>query len=135
MKLPAMPTEGVLNVPRSVDELRGRKDPAAVKAAARELESVFAYQLIKAMRETTTMTSKSGMGADAYQSMFDMELARLFSERGIGLQEMMLKGLEKRAAQPQDSGTIAAPKATTALTKEKDGIPLSRALHSGLEKK
>lgn len=134
MKIPATPSEGVLSVPRSVDELRGRNDPAAVKAAARELESVFAYQLIKAMRETTT-TPKSGMGADTYQSMFDMELARLFSERGIGLQEMMLKGLEKRTAPAQDSGTIAAPKAATALTKEKDGIPLSRALHSGLKKK
>jgi Rod binding domain-containing protein len=125
MKVPAAPTEGVLSVPRSVDELRGRNDPVAVKAAARELESVFAYQLIKAMRETTTTLSKNGLGADTYQSMFDMELARLFSERGIGLQEMMLKGLEKRAATPQDSNTGAAPKAVKALINERAGVPVS----------
>jgi Rod binding domain-containing protein len=98
MKISSVATEGVVSLPRSVEDLRGRSDPAAVKAAARELESVFAYEMIKAMRATTGLSKESGLGADTYRSMFDMELARVVSERGLGLQEMMLKGLENRAS-------------------------------------
>jgi hypothetical protein len=82
----------------NIEELRGRKDPEAVKIVAKEMETLFAYEMIKAMRETTGPSSKDNLGGDTYMSMFDMELAKLFSERGIGLQDLLLKGLTRIAA-------------------------------------
>jgi murein DD-endopeptidase MepM/ murein hydrolase activator NlpD len=99
---------------RSLEELRGRKDPEAVKTVAREMESLFAYELIKSMRAAEGMAQSKGMGADTYQSMFDMELAKLFSERGLGLQDMLLKGIEQKtgpaavAGQSPPTGGVAA---------------------------
>jgi|WetSurMetagenome_2_1015567.scaffolds.fasta_scaffold566164_2 Rod binding domain-containing protein len=82
----------------NIEELRGRKDPEAVKIVAKEMERLFAYEMIKAMRETTDVSSKKDLGGSAYTSMFDMELAKLFSERGLGLQDILLQGLNRIAA-------------------------------------
>ncbi len=79
----------------NIEALKGRKDPEALKAVAKEMESLFAYEMIKAMRETTDMGSEEGLGMDTYMSMFDMELARLFAERGLGLQDILLKGMNR----------------------------------------
>lgn len=87
---------------RNLEELKHRKDPEAVKAAAKELEAFFAYEMIKAMRETVNETSKNSFGRDTYMSMFDMELARLFADRGLGLKEMLLKGLNRKAQKADD---------------------------------
>lgn len=75
-----------------LESLRGRKDTEAIKLAAKEMESLFAYELIKAMRQASGESEK-GMGSDVYTSLFDIELARLMAERGLGLKEMLLKGL------------------------------------------
>lgn len=83
----------------NLEALKGRKDPEAVRVVAREMETLFAYQLVKAMRETTGAMPKSGFGSDTYMSIFDMELSRLIADRGLGLQEILLKGMER-------SGTI-----------------------------
>lgn len=77
-----------------IESLRGRKDAEAIKLAAKEMESLFAYELIKAMRQASGESSK-GMGSDVYTSLFDMELSRLMAERGLGLKEMLLKGLRE----------------------------------------
>jgi Rod binding domain-containing protein len=78
----------------NIEELRGRKDPEAVKIVAKEMERLFSYEMIKAMRETT-VSSKNDLGGSTYMSMFDMELAKLFSERGLGLQDILLQGLNR----------------------------------------
>jgi len=83
---------------RSVEEYRGRTDPQAIKAVAQEMEAMFAYELLKAMRAASDTSSKSGLGSDTYTSLFDMELSRLIAKRGIGLKEMMLKGIENKVA-------------------------------------
>ena len=97
----------------NIEELRGRNDPEAVKIAAKEMETLFAYELIKAMRETTGKTSKNDLGGDTYSTMFDMELARLFAERGIGLREMLLKGMnriiEKSGTRNQEAEISSSP--------------------------
>jgi murein DD-endopeptidase MepM/ murein hydrolase activator NlpD len=80
---------------RNLEELKGRNDPEAVKEVAKQMEALFAYEMIKAMRETTETMSKGGLGGGAYLSMFDMELSKLFAERGMGLQDMILKGLNR----------------------------------------
>jgi murein DD-endopeptidase MepM/ murein hydrolase activator NlpD len=78
---------------RSIEEYKGRNDPDAIKAVAREMEALFVYELVKAMRQTATTETKNSLGKDTYMSMFDMELAKLFAERGLGLQEMLLREL------------------------------------------
>lgn len=91
------PTYGIANGIGSysnIETLRGRKDPEAVKIVAREMESLFAYELLKAMRQDQESTE--GLGKGLYQSLFDMELARLMADRGLGLKEILLKGLERK---------------------------------------
>ncbi len=80
----------------SIESLKGRNDPEAVKAVAKEMEALFAYELIKAMRKTTGQSSKGGLGGEIYTSMFDMELAKLCAEKGLGIKEMLIKNLEKQ---------------------------------------
>jgi Rod binding domain-containing protein len=67
------------------------------KRVAKEMESLFAYQLIKIMRETVNSMSEEekGIGQDTYSSLFDMEISRLLSERGLGLQDSIVKWLER----------------------------------------
>jgi murein DD-endopeptidase MepM/ murein hydrolase activator NlpD len=81
----------------NIEAYRGRTDPEAMKAVAREMEAMFAYELIKVMRETSNASSQGALGADTYMSLFDMELSRLFAERGIGLQEALSRGLSSAA--------------------------------------
>jgi len=85
---------------RNIEEYRGRNDPDTVKAVAKEMEALFVYELVKAMRQTTTEETKTSLGSDTYMGMFDMELARLLSERGLGLQEMLLKTFNNKNSEP-----------------------------------
>ncbi len=87
-----------------IESLRGRNDREAVNVAAKEIESLFAYELIKAMRGTFS-ESTGGPGNSVYTSLFDMALARLMAERGLGLKEMLLKKLRQ-----EDSVTPQAEK-------------------------
>jgi len=80
---------------KDIEEYRGRTDPEAIKAVAKEMEALFAYEMIKAMRETTNMSSKESLGKDVYMSLFDTELARLITERGLGLKDMLCKELNR----------------------------------------
>jgi murein DD-endopeptidase MepM/ murein hydrolase activator NlpD len=80
---------------KDIEEYRGRNDPEAIKAVAKEMEALFAYEMIKAMRETTNMSSKESLGKDIYMSLFDTELARLLTERGLGLKDMLRKELNR----------------------------------------
>jgi Rod binding domain-containing protein len=97
MQIPK-PIPGAELPARSIEEYRGRTDPGAVKAVAQEMEAMFAYELLKAMRATSDTSSKGGLGPNTYTSLFDMELSKLIAKRGIGLKDMLLKGIEKRAA-------------------------------------
>ncbi|MBI5849272.1 MAG: peptidoglycan DD-metalloendopeptidase family protein [Nitrospirae bacterium] len=110
---------------RNIEELKGRKDPEALQAAAKELEALFAYEMIKAMRATTE-TDKGGFGKDTYMSLFDTELSRIFADRGLGLKEHLLKGLNRQAAKgTQQSAVSAQP---TVISPQRSAI-------SGQEKK
>ena len=104
----------------NIQELRGRKDPEAVKIVAREMERLFTYEMIKAMRETTDTSSKNDLGGSTYMSMFDTELAKLFSERGLGLQDMLLQGLNRIAGQSagQDKETAVSERKTSVEKEE-----------------
>ncbi len=105
-----------LSVPGGIEALRGRKDPEALRAVAREMESLFAYEMVKAMRTTAGgAASGKGFGGDVYGSLFDMELAKVISSRGLGLQEILLRGIGggkpagKEVKDPSRGETASAP--------------------------
>jgi Rod binding domain-containing protein len=100
---------------KGIESMRGRKDPEAVRVVAREMESLFAYEMVKAMRSAsdTSAAGGKGFGGEVYGTMFDMELARLLSSKGLGLQEMILKGMGQ-AASPAAAG-VSLPAAREAF--------------------
>lgn len=74
--------------------LNSRSD---IKKVAREMEALFINELMKAMRETTeTMSSEhKGLGNETYTGMFDMEVSKIMAERGIGIQDAIVKWFER----------------------------------------
>jgi murein DD-endopeptidase MepM/ murein hydrolase activator NlpD len=68
-----------------------------LKGAVKDLEAIFIYEMLKEMRQTTQggFLGK-GMGNDIYGSLFDMEMAKMFAQRGLGLGEIILKQMEGR---------------------------------------
>ena len=93
----------------NIEALRGRNDPEAVKAVAKEMESLFVYEMLKVMREASGTSSTGGLGSDTYTSMFDMELSKVIAERGLGLSDMLTKDLsaiaEKTTTPSKNSGS------------------------------
>jgi len=67
------------------------------KKVAKEMESLFAYQLLKIMRETTGYMSDDNKenGKDTYMSLFDVEVSKLFADRGLGMQDSIINWLER----------------------------------------
>lgn len=75
-----------------VTEPEVRNQKSEIRKAVKEMEALFAYQLIKAMRETTnSFSNNKGFGNSVYTSLFDMELSRLLAERGLGLQDALMR--------------------------------------------
>jgi Rod binding domain-containing protein len=68
-----------------------------LKQVAKEMESLFAFQLIKTMRETANNMSsnKSGLGYNTYMTLFDMEISRLMADRGLGLEDAIMHSIDK----------------------------------------
>ena len=67
------------------------------KQVAKDMESLFAYQLLKVMRETSESisTEKKGPGHSTYMSMFDMELSKLLADKGLGLQDSIVRFMSR----------------------------------------
>jgi Rod binding domain-containing protein len=90
---------------KSSDRLTGGRDKpggaggrnSEYRKVAREMESLFTYQLLKIMRQASESMSaeKKGMGYNTYMSMFDTEISRMMSEKGLGLQDAIVKWLER----------------------------------------
>ena len=92
--------------PQSLASLQGKNDAESIKKAAKEMEALFAYELIKVMRETTEQSS-DGLGNSTYLSMFDVELSKLFAERGLGLTNLIERGLTSAARKAGQGSTDA----------------------------
>ena len=81
------------NDPQTIDS---NARSSEIKEVAKELEAVFSYQLIKEMRKMSeSMSSEEGLGASTYTSMFDMEISKLFADSGLGLQDSIIRWLER----------------------------------------
>jgi murein DD-endopeptidase MepM/ murein hydrolase activator NlpD len=119
-----------------IEELKKRNDPDAIKDIAKEMESLFAYELIKAMRKTTSL-SKGSLGQDIYMSMFDLEIARLFVERGLGLQDLIMKNLQKYDNyQPESEDKARLTEDISSFENIPTGLPVSGLIssHYGMRK-
>lgn len=70
---------------------------ADIREAAKEMEALFAFQMLKVMRETSESMSgeKKGNGYNTYMSMFDTEISKVLAERGMGLQDSIVGWLER----------------------------------------
>lgn len=81
-----------------------------MKAVAKEMEAMFAHEMIKVMRETSGKAAKGSLGNDTYMSMFDLEISKLFAERGLGLQPMFERGIKQAS---EKAGQHHTPKPAT----------------------
>ncbi|GAB7532084.1 flagellar assembly peptidoglycan hydrolase FlgJ [Pseudomonas sp. 3A(2025)] len=95
----------------------GDKDsPENLKKVAREFESLFVSQMLKAMRSANEVLAKdnplNSSETRQFQEMYDQQLAVTLSTRGngIGLQDVLMRQLSK------DKGINHAPAAQTAAT-------------------
>ena len=75
------------------------RDPDALKAVAKQFESLFTQMLLKSMREANKSFGDSTFGSEQtefYQGMFDDQLAMHLSQgKGLGLADMLVKQLSQ----------------------------------------
>ncbi|MCC7462554.1 MAG: glucosaminidase domain-containing protein [Gammaproteobacteria bacterium] len=91
------------------------EDPAALRAAARQFESLFTRMLLKAMREAS-LAEGMGEGEQTrfYQDMYDQQLSVVLSRgRGLGLADLLVEqlaraGLSRPTGAAGTSGTGGA---------------------------
>jgi len=103
------------------------QDPAALRAAAKQFESLFARMMLKSMREASFGDSLMGSDQqDFYQGMFDDQLAvDMTKGKGLGLADMLVQQLTRAGLAPQQDASappmkpnsllnpLAAPSSTT----------------------
>ncbi|RCS58194.1 flagellar assembly peptidoglycan hydrolase FlgJ [Parvibium lacunae] len=80
---------------------------AAVRAAAKQFEAVFLQMVLKSMRATEM---KSGLlessSGDMFQGMYDEQLTKTLSQRGVGLADMLEKQLMRQIKPEQANPTL-----------------------------
>lgn len=103
--------------PRSLDNLRrsartastAQDQRAAIRQAAKQVESLFLEQLMKSMRAALPQTDPlDGPGQAQMQSMLDGKLAGKLSERGIGLSDAIARQLERASGLSHQNEHLAA---------------------------
>lgn len=87
------------NSGKRISHLKDHDERSEIKKVAKEMESLFIFELLKAMRKTSESISpdKNGLGNDTYMSLFDMEVSRVMADRGFGLQNAIENWLERRS--------------------------------------
>lgn len=118
---PALPDVGSYHDLRSLNRLRelGTKDEAAaLRAAAKQFESVFLQELLKSMRAANDVFEDDdffggGGNSEFYEQMHDEQLAlSLANQQSLGLAEVMVRQLSKQnnsAGPVSDSASLQAP--------------------------
>jgi flagellar protein FlgJ len=84
--------------------------PAAVREAARQFESLFTNMLLKSMREASMGESLGDSEqTQFYQGMFDQQLALQMSRgKGLGLAEHLVQQLQRTGVAPAAPGAARA---------------------------
>lgn len=102
--------------------LKARQDdPAALKAVAKQFESMFLSMMLKSMREANAAFSEgnylNNRETDFYQGMFDQQISlSLASSRGIGLAEVLEEQLSQRIG--GDASEALSPESLSNLDKD-----------------
>jgi peptidoglycan hydrolase FlgJ len=77
--------------------------PEALRATARQFESLFTSLLLKSMRESLPGDPFGSDQQDFYQDMFDQQLAsQLSNGKGLGLADVLVRQLMQGAGAPPD---------------------------------
>ncbi|HVF16062.1 MAG TPA: flagellar assembly peptidoglycan hydrolase FlgJ [Steroidobacteraceae bacterium] len=94
------------------------QDPAALKEAAKQFESLFTQMLLKSMREANKSFGESMFESEQtefYQDMFDDQMAVHMSQgKGLGLADMLVRQLQgtvpKQGTDPISGSPISTAK-------------------------
>jgi flagellar protein FlgJ len=93
------------------------QDPAALKEAAKQFESLFTQMLLKSMREANKSFGESMFESEQtefYQDMFDDQMAvHLAQGKGLGLADMLVRQLQGGISQSSIAPTNGAPSITS----------------------
>ncbi|MCX6827316.1 MAG: transglycosylase SLT domain-containing protein [candidate division Zixibacteria bacterium] len=109
-----------------------KEDKVKLYKSAKEMESLFLYYVLKAMRQTIPEGDKTeqlgmglGMGKDIYTQMFDEELAKNISGKGSNsLANLLYKSLERTVE--KESGMVTGEgKAVSAMLPRAKFIKIS----------
>lgn len=129
-----LPDVGSYHDLRSLNQLRqlGAKDEqAALKAAAKQFESVFLQELLKSMRAANEVFEDDdffggGGASEFYEQMHDEQLAlSLANQQQLGLADVMVQQLSRSAVRQPKSGTPAlAPSLTPPSRPAEHTLPL-----------
>lgn len=89
---------------QSLDKLRlqAKQTPdAALKAAAKQFESVFLNMMLKSMRDATPQDGVfDSEQTKMFTGMLDQQLAQSMASRGVGLADIMVKQLSRNQPNP-----------------------------------
>jgi peptidoglycan hydrolase FlgJ len=119
MAIQQLPHNALAADARSLNALKlqaGQDNPAAIKEAAKQFESLFMRELIKSMRDATM---KSGMldspGSDLGTDLLDQQLAVQLSGTTGGLADVIAKQLSRQMGTPEAKTAPPAPEKISAL--------------------
>ena len=94
---------------------RGAKadDPEALRAVAKQYESMFARMMIKSMREAVGKDPMFGSDEESsYQDMYDDQLSiEITKGKGLGLADMLVRQLQKLSGGQKSDATQSAAQA------------------------
>jgi peptidoglycan hydrolase FlgJ len=102
----------------------GASNPAALREAARQFESLFTSMVLKSMREANLGASLGDSDAtNTYQEMYDQQMAVQMSQgKGLGLADMLVQQLTRSGLKGTSStgaveaGSVSTPSSAAAPT-------------------
>jgi flagellar protein FlgJ len=104
---------------QSLDKLRlqAKQAPdAALKAAAKQFESVFLNMMLKSMRDATPQDGVfDSEQTKMFTGMLDQQLAQSMASRGVGLADVMVKQLSRNQPASTAAPAVVSPAATHAV--------------------
>lgn len=114
---------------QSLDKLRlqAKQTPdQALKAAAKQFESVFLNMMLKSMRDATPQDGVfDSEQTKMFTGMLDQQLAQSMASRGVGLAEVMVKQLSRHQSAASAPGvkTPSATMSSAAMSPTASAVP------------
>lgn len=100
------------------------QDPAALKEAAKQFESLFTQMLLKSMRAANKTFGESMFESEQtefYQDMFDDQMAvHLAQGKGLGLADMLVRQLQQTPVSTASDASPVGPKPQAQSPKSKE---------------